>query len=206
MKQPSPIRDWEKCYQEEEVESMPWFHPDLDQDLERALKTLSIHSGAALDLGTGPGTQAIALARKGFIVTASDISRTAVKKARSRSREAGVKIRFIEDDIVSTSLEGPFDLIFDRGCFHTLAPEQRGIYTETVYNLLKAGGYLFVKCFSHREPGEEGPFRFTPDEIRALFESRFVVHSIEDSIFLGTRRPLPQALFSILQKPAARRG
>lgn len=56
---------------------MPWFNPELDEDLENALDELGLRSGSALDLGTGPGTQAIHLARRGFDVTATDISETA---------------------------------------------------------------------------------------------------------------------------------
>src|SRR6266508_2149245 len=64
----------EELYQQQEVESMPWFNPELDYDLEKALDELGLRSGSALDLGTGPGTQAIHLARRGFTVTATDIS------------------------------------------------------------------------------------------------------------------------------------
>ena len=89
MKKSSSFRNWEQLYQEQEVESMPWFHLRLDHDLEDALKTLGIKSATALDLGTGPGTQAIALAKKGFQVTATDVSKTAVDKATSRSLQDG---------------------------------------------------------------------------------------------------------------------
>ena len=39
-----------------------------------------------LDVGSGPGTQAIALARRGFRVTATDLSVAAVEGARQRAR------------------------------------------------------------------------------------------------------------------------
>jgi len=47
--------DWEELYREKNVESMPWFNPDLDPDLDQALTKLNLHAGTALDLGTGPG-------------------------------------------------------------------------------------------------------------------------------------------------------
>jgi methylase of polypeptide subunit release factors len=52
---------------------MPWFNPELDDDLKQALDELGLRSESTLDLGTGPGTQAIQLARSGFEVTATDI-------------------------------------------------------------------------------------------------------------------------------------
>lgn len=71
--------NWEALYQEKPVETMPWFNPDLDPDVEEALLTLDLSNGTALDLGTGPGTQAIALAERGFQVIATDLSETAIQ-------------------------------------------------------------------------------------------------------------------------------
>ncbi|MBR8831761.1 MAG: hypothetical protein N5P05_002641 [Chroococcopsis gigantea SAG 12.99] len=58
--------DPEQLYREQSVDSMPWFYEGLDPDLKRALGMMNITQGVALDIGTGPGTQAIALARQGF--------------------------------------------------------------------------------------------------------------------------------------------
>jgi len=49
--------DWTTAYAENPIEEMPWYFPDLD--LDKALHMLSVNSGSFLDLGTGPGAQAI---------------------------------------------------------------------------------------------------------------------------------------------------
>ncbi|HBZ01238.1 MAG TPA: hypothetical protein DEO84_07975, partial [candidate division Zixibacteria bacterium] len=59
---------WDDVYRRLEVEEMPWFNPELDRDIEKALDNLNIKKGKALDIGTGPGTQAIELAKRGFKV------------------------------------------------------------------------------------------------------------------------------------------
>jgi len=200
MTEKREFQDWEKRYQEEEIEAMPWFHPALDHDFDRTLKAMAIARGSVLDLGTGPGTQAIALAKRGFEVTASDISETAVKKARLRTKEEGLTIDFLQDDILKSRLEGGFDLVLDRGCFHVIAPEQRNVYVETIHRLLVLKGHLFLKCFSHLEPGDEGPYRFTTQQISNLFASMFDIVSIEDSFFEGNHQPSPKALFCVLKK------
>ncbi|MGH2416536.1 MAG: hypothetical protein ACRDEA_23140 [Microcystaceae cyanobacterium] len=46
--------NWEQLYQEQPVETMPWFHPELDRDLAQALAELHLEAGTVLDLGTGP--------------------------------------------------------------------------------------------------------------------------------------------------------
>ncbi len=191
--------EWEEMYREQETETMPWFYEALDPDLAGALRALRITSGAALDIGTGPGTQAVALGALGFEVTATDVSATAIRKASARA--AGGNVVFVHDDILNTALKGGFDIILDRGCFHTLPPERRHDYVAAVARLATPSGYLFLKCFSHLETMEDGPYRFTPDEIRAIFSPAFNVLSIDDTVYHGTLDPLPRALFSVMQRP-----
>jgi len=191
---------WEELYQEREIESMPWFNPELDEDLEKALDEFRLRGGSALDLGTGPGTQAIHLARRGFDVTATDISEAAIRLAREKARKQGVEITWEQDDILDTHLDRHFDFIFDRGCFHVLDPEQRGDYIRIVSGLLKPGGYLFLKCFSRLQPGEQGPYRFTPEQIREIFGSRLKVLSTKETVYQGTLDPLPRALFCTMRR------
>lgn len=191
---------WEKLYQEREIEAMPWFNPELDDDLKQALDELGLRSGSTLDLGTGPGTQAIQLARSGFEVTATDISGAAIRLARAKADEQGLDITWVQDDILDTDLTRQFDLIFDRGCFHVLAPERWQDYVRIVTDLLKPGGYLFLKCFSHLQPGEQGPFRFSPDQIQEIFSSRLMVLSIKETVYQGTLDPLPRALFCVMRR------
>jgi len=191
--------DWDKYYREEDVESMPWYHEGLDEDFEAAIRRIGITSGRVLDIGTGPGTQAIALAERGFSVTATDVSEAAVEGARQRAAEKGVDIEFFCEDILSSRLHGGFDLVIDRGCFHVLAPDMRPAYVTTVLGLIKPGGYLLLKCFSHLETDMQGgPYRFSPEQIRALFFNHFEILSIEDSIFHGTLENRPRALFSVM--------
>ncbi len=194
------LPDWEQLYQEKEVESMPWFNPELDPELDQALTRLELHQGAVLDLGTGPGTQAIALAERGFQVTATDLSATAIRKAESRAKAKGLDIAFKQDNILNSQLDQDFDFAWDRGCFHVFPPEQRQDYVQVVARLIKPDGYLFLKCFSYLQPGEEGPYRFTGEEIQEIFNRHFQVCSVIETVYQGTLDPLPRALFCILQR------
>jgi 2-polyprenyl-3-methyl-5-hydroxy-6-metoxy-1,4-benzoquinol methylase len=191
---------WEALYQNGAVESMPWFNPELDDDLRQALDELGIQRGSVLDLGTGPGTQAMQLARRGFDVTATDISASAIRLAQGKAQAQELGITWQQDDILATRLTRQFDLIFDRGCFHVLPPERRQEYVSTVANLLKPGGYLFLKCFSHLQPGTQGPHRFSPEQIREIFTSQLRVHSIVETVYQGTLDPLPRALFCAIRR------
>lgn len=200
MTAPPDFPTWEQLYQNRPVEGMPWFYPHLDPDLAGALDRLAIAAGRALDLGTGPGTQAIELARRGLDVTGTDLSAAAVAGAARRAEAAGVAVRFVEDDILASRIGETFDLVFDRGCFHVLDPERRGDYARGVHGLLRPGGFLFLKTFSAKQPGTMGPHRFRPEDIRATFEGLFEVESIEETVYQGTLDPLPFALFSVLRR------
>jgi cyclopropane fatty-acyl-phospholipid synthase-like methyltransferase len=200
MNQQREFPDWEQLYQDKPVETMPWFNPDLDPDLDKALTQLNLHSSTALDLGTGPGTQAMALAQRGFKVTATDLSATAIEKAQSIAREKGLDISWKQDDILNSTLDQEFDFVLDRGCFHVFPPERRQDYVGVVANLIKPNGYLLLKCFSHLEQRKEGPYRFTPEAIEEIFKAQFKVLSVEETVYHGTLSPLPRALFCVLQK------
>lgn len=194
------LPQWEAFYQQHTLEFMPWFNPELDADLKAMLDKLGLHSGSALDVGTGPGTQAVHLAALGFDVTATDIATAAISKAQDKAGEQGRVIDWRVDDILDTHLDRQFDLVFDRGCFHVLAPEQRPAYLRSIGKLLKPGGYLFLKCMSHLQPGEQGPYRFTPEQIRSIFGSHLAILSISETVYQGTFEPNPQALFCVMRQ------
>jgi SAM-dependent methyltransferase len=190
---------WEELYRTEPGESLPWYYAALDPDLERTLRQHAITEGRFLDLGTGPGTQALALAERGFEVVGSDLSEAAVESATARA--AGQRrVRFVKDDILNTALEPGFDWVLDRGCFHVFGPEWRDRYVQTLAALIRPGGLLFVKCFSTEQPGDTGPYRFSAAEIITTFAGSFEVLSSEPTVYHGTLVPLPKALFTTLRR------
>jgi 2-polyprenyl-3-methyl-5-hydroxy-6-metoxy-1,4-benzoquinol methylase len=194
-------RPWEEQYRDDDVETMPWFCPDLDKDIADAVQTLVITPTTALDLGAGPGTQTIALAKLGFQVTGIDISASAISKAVVRARQEGVDVIFKQDDVLNSKLTGPYDLIMDRGCFHVIEPEQRQDYLQSVTRLLDQNGHLLLKTFHKQETREEGPpNRFEAADIARIFAGTFELIECHDSVFEGTLDSGPKALFCILKK------
>lgn len=194
------LPNWEALYQEQAVETMPWFNPSLDPDVEEALLILELSNGSVLDLGTGPGTQAIALAERGFQMIATDLSETAIRQAAAKANQKGLEILFQQDDILNSCLEQSFNVILDRGCFHVLQPQSYSIYVQTVASLLNSKCYLLLKCFSQEETREKGSYRFSPEEIQQIFKERFNLRLAKQTVYHGTLNPPPKALFCILEK------
>ncbi len=192
---------WERLYRSSDVSQLPWYSAELDPDIESALGAHATEGARILDLGTGPATQAVALARRGYSVVASDISETAVRKGRSLAKEEGVRIVFRVDNILDSRLEDALaDVIVDRGVFHVLPPEARPVYVKQVRRIVRPRGLLLLKTFSDKEPGDDGPYRLSPGELRGYFLDSFDVVSIEETVFQGTLRHAPRALFAVFRR------
>lgn len=84
-------------------------------DTEILVEIASSHAprkdAPVLDLCTGSGCIAVALAKKGFKnITAADISKAALKVARKNARVHKTEIRFVQSDLFA-GVEGKFDII-----------------------------------------------------------------------------------------------
>ena len=184
---------------------MPWYNENLDSDLEEELERGKISKGRILDLGTGPATQAIQLAKRGLEVTGSDVSEAAIRRARElhvhKDKDKDKEINFTVDNILNSKLKDKmFNYVFDRGCFHVLPIDKRPVYIKEIKRILDDNGRLLLKCFSIKEPRQEGPYKFSETEIRQLFGNEFVIISVKDTIYQGTLDPLPRALFVVMSK------
>jgi SAM-dependent methyltransferase len=200
MTQRKNIPEWDSFYRENKVDEMPWYEKNLDLDLEYQINFMNLTKGKFLDLGTGPGTQAIQLEKLGFESTGSDISKSAIDKAQQLSS----KVNFVVDDILNSSFpNNAFDFILDRGCFHVFEPMLRKDYLNQLKRILKDDGILFLKVMSIEEkglPDDEGPYRFSKQEILDTFENNFEVKEIKSTVYYGTLDPLPKALFAVIKQ------
>ena len=64
-------------------------------------------------------------------------------------------------------LDGPYDLIYDSGCFHHLAPHRRISYLDLLGRHLAPGGWFGLSCFA---AGEDGMGTERPDA--ALYRAK----------------------------------
>jgi cyclopropane fatty-acyl-phospholipid synthase-like methyltransferase len=130
-------------------------------------------TGRVIDVGCGTGENALMAAAHGLEVVGIDVATTAVERARSKAAERGVAARFeVWDALELTRLTervGVFDSAIDSAVFHTFSDDERPRYAESVAAAVRAGGGLFLMCFSEQEPDWGGPRRVTKAEIRTAF-------------------------------------
>ena len=125
---------------------------EIEFILEQALTP---PGGDILDLGCGTGRHAVALAARGFCVTAVDISGGMLALARQRAQAAGVDIDFVQADAAAFSRPGAFDtaLCLCEGAFCLLCDTDDALRRDEtiVRNLavsLRSGGTLILNALS----------------------------------------------------------
>lgn len=113
--------------------------------------------GRALDLGCGTGTNAVTLAKHGWLVTGIDFVPKAIRIARRKARREGVEdqVEFQVGNVLEIDqLEGPYDLILDIGCFQSFSGEEINRYASTVHTLAAWRGTLLIYAHLKREEGD----------------------------------------------------
>jgi SAM-dependent methyltransferase len=156
-------------------------------------------------LGCGTGTNAIYLAKKGFDVTALDLAPTALVRAEKKARQADVRVRWVLADVLAPPDLKPFDLIFDRGCYHGVRRHDAAGYVESVRRLTHEGSLVLILAGNANEPPpHRGPPRVKEEEVRADFSKRFDVSRLEETRFDSTNPETegPWAWSILLQRKA----
>lgn len=192
---------WDGFYADRD-KPVPFFVAKPDENLVGYLdRGLIAEGGRALDLGCGPGRNALQPAARGFEVDGVDLSPTAVAWAEERARDRGKglvgegregvgvgegpQVRFHCGDVFAlagTELPGPYDLVYDSGCFHHLPPHRRISYLALLDQVLAPGGHFALTCFAaggmgselpdadlYRGSGLQGGLAYTADELRWIF-------------------------------------
>ncbi|MEV0113682.1 methyltransferase domain-containing protein [Streptomyces sp. NPDC050844] len=177
--------EWWDGFYDDRSRQVPFFVAKPDENLVGYLDRGLIAPGRALDLGCGPGRNALHLAAEGFQVDAVDLSPAAVAWAEERAHEVGADVRFHCGDAFELTADepaGPYDLIYDSGCFHHLPPHRRISYLALLDRVLAPGGHLALSCFAAGEMGSElpdadfyraaglqGGLAYTPESLRWIF-------------------------------------
>jgi cyclopropane fatty-acyl-phospholipid synthase-like methyltransferase len=124
--------------------------------------------GSAIDIGCGTGTNVITLSQAGWHVTGVDFAPRAIRLAKRKLKEAGVQANVqVKDATRLGRISGPFDLVFDLGCFHGIPPQDRERYLAQLDRILAPKGFWLMYGFIKPET-EAGSTGLTETDIRRI--------------------------------------
>jgi cyclopropane fatty-acyl-phospholipid synthase-like methyltransferase len=153
-------------------------------------------AGNAIDLGCGTGTNVIALAGAGWQVTGVDFAPRAIRMARKKIKQAGIRADLRVGDVTKLrGISGPFDLALDIGCFHGLSQSGKQDYLTQLERILAPGGFWLMYGFFRSSPHHALPGLIEADI--HLISSRLTPVTRRDGF---DKRERPSAWF-LFQKP-----
>ncbi len=136
-----------------------------------------------LDVSCGIGTQAIGLAKRGFVVTASDLSAGAVARAKMEAQRRGVEIAFSVGDMRAACADHrrQFDLVIsaDNSITHLLTDDDLLLALRQLHACTRPGGgcLLTVRDYA-QEPRGTGLVK--PYGIREEAGRRYLIFQVWD--------------------------
>lgn len=194
---------WEAFHRRVPESAHAWFTPEVDPQIAQAI---GAHCGAPAgsapgllwDIGTGHGATASWAARQGFQVVATDVSTTALSRARRRA--GPLRIAFLRDDVTESALGTEFDVVVDRGTLHALPPERRAAYARQVLRCTRPGSVVIIKVHVPSSDAHVLSHPMTADEVEALFGDRMEPLAREPGSFAGTVEPAPPSVLCVLRR------
>jgi len=103
--------------------------------------------GRALDLGCGTGGDAVYLAGHGWEAVGIDFAPEALATAKKKAEDAGVTAAFVLGDasrLADAGVRGPFDLLLDIGCYHTVPASRRDAYVAGAAGAARPGADFYL--------------------------------------------------------------
>jgi cyclopropane fatty-acyl-phospholipid synthase-like methyltransferase len=187
---------------------VPWDIGHPDRELVRVLATGAYPGpeSSVLELGCGTGTNAIELARRGYLVTAVDFVPAAIRKARDKAQAAGVEVDFREADLTRTDLGGPYDALFDRGLYHGIRRQRLSAFLDMLCDVTGPGTRWLCLAGNAKEQAEYGPPRVHEQEIRAELGPLFDVLEMREYWSGVAEQKNPTLWWSILMERRAGGG
>jgi len=154
-------------------------------ELKSLIDSGAVKSGRALVIGCGTGTNAVYLAQKGFNVVGVEVAPTALTLAKQRADKAKVKVTWLVADALAIPDIGPFDLVFDRGCYHHVQKYNGEGFAKSVYRLTREKALFLLLAGNANESRHYGPPRVKQTKIVGDYSEYFAIQDMHEMRFEG---------------------
>lgn len=183
--QPTWRRRWEDQYASGHT---PWDTQITPPEVEAFWSSGRLAGdGLAFDIGCGPGTNVLYLARKGLVAIGFDIALhpllTGRERIDRRAPEVAARAHFVQADVTCLPLTGAgAAYILDVGCFHGVRYAERDSYVAGIVANLHPGGYYQLYAFDRTPEMAADPDRklmgVEEDEIAQRFAPQCTIIEI----------------------------
>ena len=186
-----PPLNWEDLYQSAVT---PWHDGSPWAPLRRLVSEVCPQGGSILEVGYGYGVDAIHVASLGYRIKATDLSATAIRRARADAQLAGVQVDFQDEDFYTYTDEAKYDLVYEKGVL--VNAHNAGMQDEfsrlTASKLRDGGHWISVSgnndnLNSDRTGADERGYpRLSVLELAGAIEPHFEIQSITQETFGST--------------------
>jgi SAM-dependent methyltransferase len=163
---------------------IPWADMQANPNLVEWLDKQNIQGQGktALKIGCGLGDDAEELSKRGFQVTAFDISISAIEWCKNRFPDSSVQ--YIAADLLKplTDWNQAFDFVVESYTLQVLPPELRKAAIPIIANFLTPGGRLLVICRGRNIEDESGkmPYPLIKNEVMEFVDAGLSLLQFED--------------------------
>lgn len=179
--------DWNQRFAEDDT---PWEDESYSTEMERLFAHFITPGSSVLEIGCSKGVNGVHLASMGYEYKGVDISSEAIRDARFLAKSKNSNAIFEKSDFMISSIEKKYDVIFDKGLFHTFEEEKyRKQFLDKVIESLKPGGFWVNISGNKDHPDNEddaakyGYPRISASDIISIAEPFFQLHYLARCIY-----------------------
>lgn len=149
-----------------------------------------------LDIGCGEGKDAVYMAKKGYTVTAFDLTESGVKKTKLLADETGVKLNVYIDDINTFETDERFDIIYSSGTLQYLQDDKIDSFFQKIRKMTNPHGLNYFNVFVEKPFLAAAPDMDNEEKLWKTGElfARYTdwkIHYIDETIFQCSSNETP---------------
>lgn len=148
------IDNWDEYYKNAQARGINHVWGSEAEDIIKKASKYLPKKAKILELAAGEGKDSIYLAKKGFQVTAVDISKEAISRLEINAKKAHVEdnIRLIQSNLLDFESTEKFDVVIIISALHIFNKEEIKKVFEKINSLTKDNGYNIIQTMNVDDP------------------------------------------------------
>lgn len=110
-----------------------------------------------LDIGCGEGKDAVYMAKRGYTVTAFDLTESGIAKTKRLAEKEGVRVKAYVDDINTFETDERFDIVYSSGTLQYLFEDKIDEFFRKIEKITNPHGLNYFNVFVQKPFLDEAP-------------------------------------------------